>query len=135
MSSGNGDQGGARTLTPQREAVLQVIRESENHMTASEIFAAAREVLPSISYATVYNSLKYLKDAGLVHEISFGNGASRYDRETERHDHAICTSCGKMVDFDLTVASDMVRAAARKTRFLPESIHLTLRGLCPDCRE
>jgi Fe2+ or Zn2+ uptake regulation protein len=135
MNSGNGDQGGARTLTPQREAVLQVIRESENHMTASEIFAAAREVLPSISYATVYNSLKYLKDTGLVHEISFGNGASRYDRETERHDHAICTSCGKLVDFDLTVTNDLVRAAARKTRFLPESIHLTLRGLCPDCRE
>jgi Fe2+ or Zn2+ uptake regulation protein len=135
MSSGNGDQGGARALTPQREAVLQVIRESENHMTASEIFAAARAVLPSISYATVYNSLKYLKDTGLVHEISFGNGASRYDRETERHDHAICTSCGKLVDFDLTVAKDVVRAAARKTRFLPESIHLTLRGLCPDCRE
>ena len=135
MNSGNGDQGGARTLTPQREAVLQVIRESENHMTASEIFEAARSVLPSISYATVYNSLKYLKDAGLVHEISFGNGASRYDRETERHDHAICTSCGKLVDFDLTVTSDLVRAAARKTRFLPESIHLTLRGLCSDCRE
>jgi Fe2+ or Zn2+ uptake regulation protein len=135
MSSGNGDQGGARALTPQREAVLQVIRESENHMTASEIFAAARGVLPSISYATVYNSLKYLKDTGLVHEISFGNGASRYDRETERHDHAICTSCGKLVDFDLTVTKDVVRAAARKTRFLPESIHLTLRGLCPDCRE
>jgi Fe2+ or Zn2+ uptake regulation protein len=134
MNSGNGDQGGARTLTPQREAVLQVIRESENHMTASEIFEAARKVLPSISYATVYNSLKYLKDTGLVHEINFGNGASRYDRETERHDHAICTSCGKLVDFDLTITNDLVRAAARKTRFLPESIHLTLRGLCSDCK-
>jgi Fur family peroxide stress response transcriptional regulator len=135
MNSGNGDQGGARTLTPQREAVLQVIRGSENHMTASEIFEAARRVLPSISYATVYNSLKYLKDTGLVHEISFGNGASRYDRETERHDHAICTSCGKLVDFDLTVTNDLARAAARKTRFQLESVHLTLRGLCPDCKE
>ncbi|MDT4954106.1 MAG: Fur family transcriptional regulator, peroxide stress response regulator [Acidobacteriota bacterium] len=135
MNSGNGDQGGARTLTPQREAILQVIRESENHMTASEIFEAARRLLPSISYATVYNSLKYLKGAGLVHEISFGNGASRYDRETERHDHAVCTSCGKLVDFDLTVTKELVRAAVRKTRFKPESLHLTLRGLCPDCRE
>lgn len=135
MSSGDGDQGGARALTRQREAILAVIRESENHMTAGEIFEAARRRLPSISYATVYNSLKYLKEAGLVHEISFGNGASRYDRETERHDHAICTSCGKMVDFDLTGASELVRAAVRKTRFKPESIHLTLRGVCPDCRE
>ena len=136
MSLGDGDQGGARALTRQREAVLQVIRESENHLTASEIFEAARKRLPSISYATVYNSLKYLRETGLVHEISFGGaGASRYDRETARHDHAICTACGKLVDFDLTGMSELVRAAARKTRFQPESIHLTLRGLCPDCRK
>ena len=136
MKTGDGDQGGARSLTRQREAVLQVIRESENHLTASEIFEAARRHLPSISYATVYNSLKYLREAGLVHEISFGGaGASRYDRETSRHDHAICTACGKLVDFDLTVTTDVVRAAVRQTHFQPESIHLTLRGLCPDCRE
>jgi Fur family peroxide stress response transcriptional regulator len=137
MRSGDKDQGGgrARALTRQREAVLRVIRESENHLTASEIYEAARKRLPSISYATVYNSLKYLKEAGLVHEISFGvAGANRYDRETARHDHAICTCCGKLVDFDLTVGSDLVRAAVRRTRFKPESIHLTLRGLCPDCR-
>jgi len=135
MKTGDGDQGGAKALTRQREAVLQVIRESENHLTASEIYEAARRRLPSISYATVYNSLKYLREAGLVNEISFGNGASRYDRETDRHDHALCTECGKLVDFDLTVTSEMVRAAVRKTRFKPETIHLTLRGLCPDCRD
>ncbi|HEX8920026.1 MAG TPA: Fur family transcriptional regulator [Pyrinomonadaceae bacterium] len=136
MSLDSGDQGGARALTRQRETVLQVIRESENHLTASEIFEAARKRLPSISYATVYNSLKYLRETGLVHEISFGGaGASRYDRETARHDHAICTACGKLVDFDLTVTTEVVRAAVRKTRFKPESIHLTLRGLCPDCAE
>ena len=135
VGTGDRDEGGPRALTRQREAVLQVIRENENHLTAGEIYEAARRRLPSISYATVYNSLKYLKDAGLILEISFGNGASRYDRETERHDHALCTACGKLVDFDLTVTSDLVRAAVRKTRFKPETIHLTLRGLCPDCRE
>jgi len=134
MTFGDGDQGGAAALTPQRSAVLQVIRESENHLTASEIFQAARRRLPTISYATVYNSLRYLKEAGLVHEISFGNGASRYDRVTERHDHAICTRCGKLVDLDLNVTDELMRAAARRSRFKAESIHLTLRGLCPDCR-
>jgi Fe2+ or Zn2+ uptake regulation protein len=39
------------------------------------------------------------------------------------------------VDFDLAVADDLVRAAVRKTRFKPKSVHLTLRGLCPDCRD
>jgi Fe2+ or Zn2+ uptake regulation protein len=134
MDSGKRDQGGARTLTKQREAVLRVIRESENHLTASEIFARARKALPSISYATVYNSLKYLKDAGLILEISFGNGASRYDRETGRHDHAVCTSCGKLLDFDLAETAALMRLAARRSRFKPQSVHLTLYGLCPDCK-
>jgi Fur family peroxide stress response transcriptional regulator len=121
-------------LTRQRQVVLQVVRSSDNHLTAAEVFEAARKKLSTISYATVYNSLRYLKDAGLVNEITFGNAASRYDRETARHDHAICTGCGKLVDFDLPGTGDLMRSAARHSRFKPESIHLTLVGLCPDCR-
>jgi Fur family transcriptional regulator, peroxide stress response regulator len=122
-------------LTPQREAVLQVIREREDHPTANEIFQAALLRLPTISYATVYNSLRFLKEAGLVHEIRFGDHASRYDRETERHDHAICNECGRLVDFELPQAADLMQAAARKSKFKAESVQLTLRGLCPDCRK
>ena len=126
---------GQQKLTPQRDAVLQVILAREDHPTANEIFEAARQRLPTISYATVYNSLRYLKGAGLVHEIKFGDSASRDDRETDRHDHAICNSCGKLVDFDLPQTAELMQAAARKSRFKPESVHLTLRGLCVDCRE
>ena len=122
-------------LTRQRDAVLQVIRSREDHPTANEIFQAAREQLPTISYATVYNSLRFLKEAGLVHEIKFGDGASRYDRETDRHDHAICNDCGKLVDFDLPQAAELIQAAARKSKFQAASVHLTLRGICPDCRK
>ena len=120
-------------LTPQREAILTVIRGREDHPTANEIFQAASLSLPGISYATVYNSLRFLKEAGLVLEIQFGDSASRYDRETGRHDHAICNCCGKLVDFDLPQAADLMRAAARKSKFQPASVHLTLRGVCPDC--
>src|SRR6476660_10389454 len=119
-------------LTRQRDAVLQVIRSREDHPTANEIFQAARQHLPTISYATVYNSLRFLKEAGLVHEIKFGDGASRYDRETDRHDHAICNNCGKLVDFDLPGALEVMRAAGRKSKFKPESVHVILHGLCPD---
>ncbi|HEY6806412.1 MAG TPA: transcriptional repressor [Pyrinomonadaceae bacterium] len=129
------NQKDAQKLTPQRDAVLQVILNREDHPTANEIFEAARQRLPTISHATVYNSLRYLKEAGLVHEIKFGDSASRYDRETDRHDHAICNSCGKLVDFDLPQTTGLMQAAARKSHFKPESVHLTLRGLCADCRE
>jgi len=122
-------------LTRQREAVLGVIREREDHPTANDIFEAARRRLPGISYATVYNSLRFLKEAGLVLEIKFGDSASRYDRETDRHDHALCSQCGKLVDFDLPQAAELMKAAARRSKFKPESVHLTLKGVCPDCCE
>jgi Fur family transcriptional regulator, peroxide stress response regulator len=124
-----------KKLTPQRDAILQAIREGEEHPTANEIFQAARLRLPKISYATVYNSLRFLKEAGLVHEIKFGDSASRYDKGTHRHDHAICNECGKLVDFELPQAAELIQAAARKSKFKPESVHLTLRGVCPDCRK
>src|SRR5215218_3264457 len=83
-------------LTRQREAVLRAVRESEHHPTAAEVFERAKSKLPTISFATVYNSLNYLKDAGVIREITFGNGASRYESKMHRHDHAVCTSCGKL---------------------------------------
>src|SRR6185436_20157049 len=121
-------------LTKQREVVLQVIRDAREHPTANEVFVAAKGLLPTISFATVYNSLRYLKEAGHIAEIQFGNGASRFDRMTSRHDHAICTSCGKLVDIELEVPADLVRTAARRSRFKPESLEFTLRGLCPECK-
>ena len=54
-------------FTKQRQAVLQVIRESDEHLTANEVFDVARRLLPGISFATVYNSLRYLKEKGMRH--------------------------------------------------------------------
>jgi len=124
----------AESLTPQRRVVLEVIRKSQAHPTASEVFDGARAMLPSISYATVYNSLRFLRDAGLVREITFGNGSSRYDGILERHDHAICEKCGHMVDFSLPETAALKTKAAQKSHFKPLAVHLTLVGLCPDCK-
>lgn len=120
-------------LTKQREVVLQVIRDAHEHLTANEVFAAAKDMLPSISFATVYNSLRYLKDAGHIAEIQFGNGASRFDRMTHRHDHAICTKCGTLVDIEMEHPQELIAKAAKYSKFKPESLEFTLRGLCPDC--
>jgi Fe2+ or Zn2+ uptake regulation protein len=120
-------------LTRQRDAVLRVIRDSEDHLTANEVFAHAKALLPTISFATVYNSLRFLKDAGHIAEIQFGNGASRFDRFTERHDHAICTLCGKLVDIEMPISKQFVAKAAEMSQFKPESLEFTLRGTCPDC--
>lgn len=120
-------------LTKQRQAVLRVIRAADEHLTANEVFEDARHLLPGISFATVYNSLRYLKQEGLIGEVSFGNDASRYDRNLTRHDHAICRECGKLVDLELSIPGGLIKEAAKLSRFEAESIELTLHGLCPEC--
>jgi Fe2+ or Zn2+ uptake regulation protein len=122
-------------LTKQREVVLQVIGNAMEHLTANEVFDRARQLLPGISFATVYNSLRYLKEAGHIAEINFGSGATRFDRITSRHDHAICTRCGKLVDIELEHPRELVQMAAAYSNFKPESLEFTLRGICPDCSE
>src|ERR1700720_2570936 len=111
--SANKRQSDGPALTRQRQVVLDVVRSGDTHPTAAEVFESARRKMPGISFATVYNSLRFLKQQGLVREVAFGNGASRYDRETERHDHAMCSACGKLVDFDLPGTVALTRSAAR----------------------
>lgn len=122
-------------LTKQRQSVLQVIRESDKHLTANEVFDDARQLLPGISFATVYNSLRYLKQTGLIGEIRFGTGAKLYDRKLTRHDHAICDECGKLVDLDFPLPDELLKEAADRSKFKIASVELTLRGLCPECSE
>ena len=120
-------------LTRQREVVLDVIWASHSHLTANEVFSEAKAKLPTISFATVYNSLRFLKEAGHIAEIHFGNGASRFDKCTHRHDHAMCTACGKLVDIEMEIPADIIKRAAKYSKFKPESLEFTLRGLCPEC--
>ena len=120
-------------LTKQRQVVLRVIREAETHLTANEVFDGARIMLPGISFATVYNSLRFLKEEGLIGEVSFGPDATRYDRNLKRHDHAVCSNCGKLVDLELSFSDQLVEEAAKRSKFKADYVELILRGVCPDC--
>ena len=120
-------------LTKQRQTVLRVIREADEHLTANEVFAEARQLRPGISCATVYNSLRYLKQEGLIGEVRFGTDATRYDRTLTRHDHALCNKCGKLVDLELSLPPALLAEASALAQFEVTSIALTLRGLCPKC--
>jgi len=120
-------------LTKNRQSVLSVIRGSDKHLTANEVFDDARRLMPGISFATVYNSLRYLTKEGLIGEIRFGTNAKLYDRKLTRHDHAICNNCGKLVDLELSLPDGLLEEAADRSKFKATSIELTLRGLCPEC--
>ena len=120
-------------FTKQRQAVLTVIHESEKHLTAIEVFEDARRLLPGISFATVYNSLRYLKNEGLIGEVRFGADSTRYDRTLTRHDHAICVKCETLIDLELPIPPALIKKAEEMSKFETASIELILRGVCPEC--
>jgi Fur family ferric uptake transcriptional regulator/Fur family peroxide stress response transcriptional regulator len=128
------DGGTEHRLTPQRRAVLVAVRDSHDHLSASEIWERARALHPRISFATVYNAVRYLCDAGLLQHIPFGDGASLYDARTDRHDHAMCAHCGHIVDFAAPFVQDIGARAAKETGFVATEVCVTLRGICPDCQ-
>jgi Fe2+ or Zn2+ uptake regulation protein len=76
----------------------------------------------------------YLCDEGLLVEVPFGNGASLYDARTDRHDHALCTGCGTIVDYDCTLAPTVAAQAAQATGFANPDVRVIVTGLCPTCR-
>jgi len=121
-------------LTPQRQAVLNVLRTAGDHPSAGEVFNRVRRVRPGIGPATVYRSLARLVEGGYVRELSFGDGGARYDANTDRHDHLICDGCRRAVEVDLPVPDSLVGAAAEHTGFVVRRYDLQFRGLCPGCQ-
>ncbi len=83
-------------LTPQRLIVLEMIKRSGKHLTAQEIHAAVLPQQPYVNIATVYRTLQWLQDVGLVAPIAVGSGAVRYEYTSGAvHHHLICQECGQ----------------------------------------
>ena len=123
---------GAR-LTPYRAAVLEMLRSSHDHPTAAEIYRKVRRRRPGVAYATIYNALGWLTRNGLVAELKFGDEASRYDPITNRHDHLVCTRCGALVDYEVSLPRKIWAQAGRQHGFRVQCYRLELFGLCPRC--
>lgn len=121
-------------LTPHRQVVLDIVKSSRNHPTAREVFEQSSKISPKLSFATVYNALKYLTDEGHLRLIRFGDDAVRYDPMTDRHDHLVCRDCGIIFDAIGGEAPALPRGFAMPEGFQVEEATVQFQGLCGDCR-
>jgi Fur family ferric uptake transcriptional regulator/Fur family peroxide stress response transcriptional regulator len=122
-------------LTPQRQAVLDVLRGAHDHPTAAEVYERVRAVRPGIGSATVYRALALLVAGGWALELNLGAAtASRYDANTARHDHVVCDGCGYAVDVDRPLPEGMVEEISLASGFSITGYDLQLNGFCPSCR-
>ena len=123
-----------RRETRQREAILNVLRETDLHPTADWIYSEVRKTIPNISKGTVYRNLKILKDTGEISELNLERTVSRYEDKKEGHYHFRCERCGKIFDLDEPVNHALDDKIAEKTGFTVTYHQLEFRGLCKDCQ-
>jgi len=120
-------------ITPQRHAILEYLINTMSHPTADEIYKALEGKFPNMSVATVYNNLRVFREVGLVRELTYGDSSSRFDFLTSDHYHAICQSCGKIVDFHYPGLNEVEHFASHVSGFKVSHHRLEIYGICREC--
>ena len=123
-----------RRATKQREAILEVLRNTRSHPTADQVYDAVRKEIPNISKGTVYRNLQVLREDGAISELNLNGTLSRYEAKQESHYHFRCDRCGRVFDLDEPVIHELNDRVAKKTGFKISSHQTEFRGLCKDCQ-
>jgi Fur family transcriptional regulator, peroxide stress response regulator len=121
--------GGFR-FTPQRQHVYNLLLQKSDHPTAEEVFIRAKQNMPEISMATVYNCLDALVKCGVARQVTVDRGATRFCPNMEEHCHYYCDECGTVFDVALPADSTMM---PRPKGFKVDHYDIAVHGVCAAC--
>ena len=123
--------------TSQRDDIARVFFASNRHISVEELYREVRRVNPRVGYATVYRTMRLLRESGLAAERHFHDGEARFENvaEEQHHDHLICERCGRIVEFSNAAIEELQEEVARKLDFVISGHKMELYGLCPDCQK
>jgi Fur family transcriptional regulator, ferric uptake regulator len=121
-------------VTPQRQLVLEAVGRLE-HATPEEIYGEVRQTARGVNVSTVYRTLELLEELGLVKHSHIHHGAPTYHlAEHAEHVHLVCRECERVTEVDQATVLPLVSALEEHQGFLTDVAHLTVFGLCADCR-
>lgn len=124
--------------TAQRDDIARVFFSSHRHLSIDELYREVRRVSPRVGYATVYRTMKLLRECGLADEQHFADGQTRYENaesDAEHHDHILCDRCGRIVEFSDEGLERLQEEIAARLGFVLARHRLELYGICRECRE
>jgi Fur family ferric uptake transcriptional regulator len=123
--------------TSQRDDIARVFFGRTGHVSMEELHAEVKKTSPRVGFATVYRTVRLLKDLGLAVERHFDDGQARFEvAEGEgHHDHLICERCGRIVEFNSAEIETLQESVARQLGFVVSRHRMELYGICRDCRE
>ena len=121
-------------ITPERLNILDEVLAQKGHFKIEDIIEKMSCAVKSISRATVYRSIKTIEEAGLIKYIRSINDEKIYEVQKEHHDHMICESCGKIIEFhdhDLERLQDSI---CESYGFMPKRHTMKIFGICEKCK-
>jgi Fur family transcriptional regulator, peroxide stress response regulator len=118
-------------VTPQRVAIIDFLEKNKIHPTADEIYENVSKTFPSISLATIYNTLEKLEEIGAITKIKISDeNKVNYEAILEPHHHFYCRKCKKIFDIDIKCSFSILKEVEGNKI---EEIHGYFKGICKNC--
>lgn len=114
----------------QRVMILKYLVENQCHPSVEQIFSALHDSIPTLSKATVYNTLNLFIEAKLVRTLAIDENETRYDIVMQNHGHFKCTSCGAIYNFAVNI-DQLLTDDLRGFQIAEKNVHF--HGICPAC--
>ena len=125
-------QAGLR-VTHQRTEVFRELASTDEHPDAEAIYRRVHERIPAVSLDTVYRTLALLEEKGLVSRTAVRSGAARFDSNTDPHHHFVCTTCGRIRDFECPSMDAIAIPEAAREMGTITTWQIHVHGICTDC--
>lgn len=116
-------------MTKAQKEILHAVNQ-HGHITAENVHADVRLVIPNISLGTVYRNLSQFADKNIIRRVPRNNAPDLFDGTTTPHDHIICQQCGKAFDIFLPDLKDYVRSHINEDII---SVELSASYICIEC--
>ncbi|HEX5415182.1 MAG TPA: Fur family transcriptional regulator [Chloroflexota bacterium] len=127
-------QASGHRLTPQRLALVDLLASDTSHPSAEQVYSRLKAQYPTISLATVYNTLEMLVTLGEALPLDLNDGCTRYDvLRPSAHPHVICRRCGMVADLDLDGVDTLLDRARAAIPFEDLQARVHFEGICPAC--
>jgi Fur family transcriptional regulator, ferric uptake regulator len=123
------------TLTSQRRAVLEALKEAQGHPSAEDIYLIVKKKNPRVALGTVYQALSVLEEIGVVGTKHWSESPTRYDLNVEPHLDIRCAGCGEVSEIPGVELGELEMSIRDNTPYEVTRTTMVIEGLCPSCKE
>ena len=120
-------------MTPQRLAILHVLRHKGTHLAPADVYRLAKRDLPGLTEPTVYRTLEFLAQNGLARPSQSVNGHLTYEIAGQDHHHVICRICGAGIEVEHALLETLYKKLETASGYRAIDSHVTFFGVCPKC--